>query len=224
MKIAVVLSGCGVRDGAEIHESVLALLAIKQHNAEYVCFAPNIPQKVTIDHATGKETQEKRSVLSEAGRIARGEIQPLEKLDPEAFNGVFLPGGYGVALNLSNYADKNVECEVDPILKKCILQFHQLKKPIGASCLAPILLAKIFQGVASIKMTMGTAQEPIKELKALGMQPVSSKADEVVSDDANKVYTTPAYMEQTDIAHIYKGISQVIQKVVSNAEFKYLCY
>jgi len=214
MKIAVILSGCGVRDGSEIHESVLALLAIKQQNADYMCFAPNVMQKSTIDHLTGKESGEKRSVLSEAARIARGEIQPLEKLDPQAFNGVFLPGGYGVALNLSSYGDKNIECKVDPILKKIILQFHELKKPIGASCLAPIVLAKIFQGVASITMTMGTANGPAKELTALGMQSVLAKADEAVSDDANKVYTTAAYMEQTDIVQVYKGISQVIQKMV----------
>ena len=214
-KVAVVLSGCGVRDGSEIQEAVLSLLAIRQLGAEYVCFAPDTYQPFTVDHASGKQVAEKRSVLSEAGRIARGKILPLSELNPKAFDAIFLPGGFGVAINLSDYGEKNVDCTVNPDLKKIILEFAALKKPIGASCLAPIVLAKIFQGKEKVRITLGTDQTSFDELQSLGMLPEKCSPQEMISDDKAKVYTTPAYMEKADIAQIYEGINKVIKKIVS---------
>ncbi len=213
-KVAVVLSGCGVYDGSEIHESVLSLLAIEQNNAIWHCFAPNISQKATIDHVSGKETHENRSLLSEASRIARGNIKPLETLDPKTYDAIFLPGGFGVAINLSNYKEKGVDVDVNPILTKIILGFYDLKKPIGASCIAPILLAKIFPG-QGIKLTLGTSPDSNQELATLGAIPISCGPLDIVFDEKTKIYTTPAYMEKTNIKEIYQGISKVIQHLVT---------
>ncbi len=71
-KFAVVLSGCGVYDGAEIQEATLSMLAIAKQGCRYEIFAPDTKQHHVINHITGDEMEESRNVLVEAARIARG--------------------------------------------------------------------------------------------------------------------------------------------------------
>jgi len=88
-KFAVVLSGCGVFDGAEIHEAVFTFWAIKKHGADYQAFAPNVDQYHVVNHMTGDEMPEKRNVLVESARIVRGEIKDLKKQKNQLVLSVF---------------------------------------------------------------------------------------------------------------------------------------
>ena len=153
-KVAVILSGCGFMDGSEIHESVLTLLALAMKNHEVYCFSPDTEQKKVVNHLTGEEAPESRNVLVESARIARGKILPLKDLDVSQFDALMLPGGFGAALNLSDFAERQENCSVDPDLKRVILQAHKEKKPIGATCITPAAIAKIFQDVTPFVMTL----------------------------------------------------------------------
>ena len=214
-KVAIILSGCGVYDGSEIHETVLALLAIRQQKASYKIFAPDVSQPVTVDHFSNTKMHEPRLVLSKAARIARGDIQTLSHLNVDDFDTLLLPGGSGVTTILSNFSEDEEHFEVLPELKQILIAFHEKKKPIGATCIAPILLAKTFQDTVSLKLTLGTDPHCQELLTKLGMQPQSATSDIFVSDDAEKVYTTAAYMENVDIATIQKGISLLVKKILT---------
>src|SRR5210317_536991 len=148
-RVAVVLSGCGVFDGAEIHESVLTLLALDRQGAEYQCFAPDIPQHHVIDHITGNEMDESRSVLVESARIARGDIKALSEFDADDFDALMLPGGFGAAKNLSSLAFDGPDCSVNTDLKNAVSAMIDTGKPIGALCITPAVLAKILEGMAA---------------------------------------------------------------------------
>ena len=214
MKVAVVLSGCGYLDGAEIHESVLCLLALAQHGHEFHCFAPDTEQAKVVNHLTGNsEGNEKRNVLVEAARIARGNISPLSELQAEEFDALLLPGGFGVALNISTFAEEYENCSVNEDCKRVVLDFHSSAKPIGATCIAPAALGKIFQDVASVKMTLGRSSETNSNLTKMGMLAQEAGISEMVADEKNKVFTTPAYMEPEDLAGMFEGIQKVIKKL-----------
>ena len=102
--ILVILSGCGVYDGAEIHESVLTLLALARHGASVTIAAPNKDQMHVINHATGDVMSESRNVMVEAARIARGQITDLSEIQSGDYDAVFIPGGFGAAKNLCTFA------------------------------------------------------------------------------------------------------------------------
>jgi len=212
-KVAVVLSGCGHRDGAEIHESVLTLLALALKKHKVQCFAPDIAQKKVINHLTGEEMAETRNVLVEAARIARGNIKPLEELNMDDFDALMLPGGFGAALNLSDFAEKGENCSVNPDLAKAVQEAHKSKKPIGATCIAPALLAKIFQGKAPVAMTLGSDPSANEKLNKMGMKAEAAAVSEMVADEEHKVYTTPCYMEPPDLAGMFDGISKVVDRL-----------
>lgn len=213
-KVALILSGCGVFDGSEIHESVLCLLALDEAHADVQCFAPKMEQSVVKNHLTGEEVKESRNVLVESARIARGKILPLSELDPDAFDAVLLPGGFGVALNLSTYGIDGEACQVNEDLKRVILEFHRAKKPIGATCITPAVLAKIFEGAAKVKLTLGTDASYGKSLEKMGMQAEITPQDGITVDEVNKVYTTPCYMEKGNLTRMLKGIKKVVEKLV----------
>ena len=113
-KIAVILSGCGVYDGAEVHESVITLLRLDQRGAQVQCFAPDIPQLHVVNHLTGEEMPESRNVLVESARIARGEVKDIKQANAEEFDALIVPGGFGAAKNLSAFDVKGAECSVNP--------------------------------------------------------------------------------------------------------------
>jgi len=212
--MAVILSGCGFLDGSEIHESVLCLLALSQSGHTYHCFAPDIDQVKVVDHISKNAVAgQERNVLVESARIARGEISPLSTLKVSDFDAVVMPGGYGAALHLSTFAQDQEKCTVNEDFRRVVMEFHQARKPIGATCITPVVLAKIFEGVIPATMTLGSSADANVHLSNLGMTVQSATAGEMISDDEHKVYTTPCYMEPPDLAAMYEGVKQMVAKL-----------
>ena len=212
-KIAVVLSGCGFLDGAEINESVLTLLAIEEADCDYQVYAPNIDQHHVVNHFTGEETSESRNALVESSRIVRGQISSLEELDPDQFDALILPGGYGVAKNLSDFASTGKDVTINQSLLDICLAFRRLKKPAGYICIAPVLLPKIYgKGVVC---TIGSDEETASVINNCGGVHEVKAADEVVIDSERKVVSTPAYMLANNLMEARTGIKKLVDAVVS---------
>lgn len=212
-KVAVILSGSGVFDGAEIHESVLALHAIEKQGASWHCFAPNIDQLHVINHKTGEEMDETRNVLVEAARIARGKIEDVAKLNVDDYDALLLPGGFGAAKNLTDFAVKGAECSINTHVASACRAFAQARKPAGYLCIAPTIIPLIYdQGV---KATIGNDAATAAAFNTLGGLHVESKVDEVVFDEQHLVLSTPAYMLAENISEAAKGIEALVEKLVS---------
>ncbi len=209
-KIAIILSGNGVYDGAEIHESTMTMLAVDKQGGEYELFAPDIEQHHVINHLTGEETDEKRNVLVEAARIARGKIKPLSDLDVADFDAVIFPGGFGVAKNLSDFAFKGADCSVLPDVENTIKKAVSSGKPVGALCISPAVVAKVLEGV---KVTIGQDQETADAIKNMGGNHVNTSHGEVTVDEKFKVATTPCYMLDATISDIANGAENVTKAV-----------
>ncbi|MCF8377960.1 MAG: isoprenoid biosynthesis glyoxalase ElbB [Bacteroidales bacterium] len=210
-KIAVVLSGCGVYDGAEIHEATLSLYAISKLGCEYEIFAPDINQHHVINHLTGEEMNETRNVLIESARIARGKIKSLSEFDAVEFDGLLFPGGFGAAKNLSDWAFKGPDGDVIPEVKKAISSAHGKKIPIGALCISPVLIAKVLKGV---NLTIGSDQSTAEGIKKAGAKHTYTSHGEVVADPDYKVVTTPCYMLDATIAQIGEGAENVVKTMM----------
>ena len=211
MEVAVILSGCGYLDGSEIHESVLTLLALSQQDIDYQCFAPNSLQKHTVNHRTQEETAEERNILTESARIARSDIFELEKLIENEYDGVILPGGFGVAKNLSNFAEKGTDCEVSKEFERIIKDFHSKKKPIGAICISPAILGKVLD--EKVELTLGQDKGFLSQLLHMGHSPVAAKVNEVIYDKTHNIFSTPGYMEPADLPGMYEGITKLVKKM-----------
>jgi enhancing lycopene biosynthesis protein 2 len=210
-KIAVILSGCGVYDGAEIHEATLTLLAIKKQGAEYEIFAPDIEQHHVINHLTGEEMNEKRNVLVESARIARGKINSLQNFKASDFDGLVFPGGFGAAKNLSDYAFKGSNSKVNPEVKKAITDMASAHKPIGALCIAPTIIANV---LGDVSLTIGNDESSIKNIQKMGATHIQTKQCEVVVDSKNKIVTNPCYMLESNIVQIAEGAENVIKEMI----------
>lgn len=215
-KVGVVLSGAGVYDGSEIHEAVLTLLAIAREGAEAVCFAPDKIQADVINHLNGDPMNESRNVLIEAARIARGSIQSLAYASVNDLDALIVPGGFGAAKNLSNFASQGKECEVDAGLKRLAQEMHQAGKPLGFICIAPAMLPKIFD--FPLRLTIGTDIDTAEVLEDMGAEHVPCPVDDIVVDEDNKVVTTPAYMLAQNIAQAATGIEKLVARVLVLAE------
>lgn len=207
-RIAVVLSGCGVYDGTEIHEAVITLLALSRRGAQAVCAAPDKPQLHVIDHLRGQVAEgESRNVLVEAARIARGQITALSDLEPAHFDGVFLPGGFGAAKNLSNFATSGASGHADPELIRVLRAFRSAGKPIGAVCIAPaVLVLALGEGEVTIGSDEGTAAA----IEATGGTHIACPVQQAHTDTARKIVTAPAYMEDATIAEVADGIEAAV--------------
>jgi len=210
-KFAVVLSGNGVFDGAEIHEATLTLYAIQKNGGEYAIFAPDIPQHHVINHITGEEMNESRNVLVESARIARGKISPLSEFNADDYDALIFPGGFGAAKNLSNFAFKGTDLEINPDVENAIKNMISAGKPVGALCIAPVILAKI---LGDVKLTIGQDQGTISAVETLGAKHVKTTHGEVVVDDNYKVVTTPCYMLDANIAQIGDGADAVVRAII----------
>lgn len=210
-KIAVVLSGCGVFDGAEIHEATLSLLAIAKQGCSYEIFAPDTTQHHVINHITGEEMNETRNVLVEAARIARGSIKDLKQFNPEEFDGLLFPGGFGAAKNLSTWAFDGAEATVLPEVEKAIRGMVKLKKPVGALCISPVILAKIF---GEVNLTIGDDESTIDALESLGTTHVYTTHGEVVVDADHNLVTTPCYMLDASISQIAEGADNIVDAMI----------
>ena len=211
-KVGVVLSGCGVYDGAEIHESVITLLALARQGAQAVCFAPDKNQSEVINHLTGEPMAETRNILIEAARIARGAIQPLSQAKADELDALIVPGGFGAAKNLSSFASQGSECHVDASLQALARQMHAAGKPLGFICIAPALLPKIFD--FPLRLTIGTDIDTAEAIEEMGGEHVPCPVDDIVVDEENKVVTTPAYMLAEDIAQAATGIEKLVERVL----------
>lgn len=212
-KIAVVLSGCGFLDGAEIHESVLTLLHIKKSGADLMCFAPDINQVQVVDHVTRQRAEGTRSVLSESARIARCDVSPLEALQARDFNAVIFPGGFGAVTHLCDFATKGAGCSVHPEAKRVVEDFFAAKKPIGAICIAPGLIASVL-GKYGVSLTIGTNSATAETLEKTGAKHVNKSFDEIHVDEKNLIVTTPAYMLANNIAQVDEGVGKLVWQIL----------
>lgn len=212
-KFAVILSGCGVYDGAEIHEATFTMYAIIKHGASYEIFAPDIEQYHVINHVTGEVMNEKRNVLVESARIARGKIHNLKEFKAENFDALIFPGGFGAAKNLSSFAFDGENCKVNKDVETAILNMHKLQKPIGALCISPVILAKVLKNVdVTIGNDAGTAQK----VNIMGAVHTNTSYGEVCIDNENKLFSTPCYMLDSDIVQIGDGVMNIVDAILKN--------
>ncbi len=214
-KIALILSGSGVFDGAEIHESVLTLLSIDRAGAQYQCFAPDIEQHHVINHVTGEEMNEQRNVLVESARIARGEINVLSALNVSDYDALIIPGGFGSAKNLSDFAFTGADVEVQSEVLAAVQGFANAKKPVGLICISPAITGRAF--AAGTRCTIGNDKNTAKAIEATGAVHVNCPVDDIVVDESHKLITTPAYMLAQSISEAALGIDKLVQKVIAIA-------
>ena len=210
-KIAVVLSGCGVFDGAEIHEATLTLLAIDKAGAQYQCFAPDVGQAHVVNHISGQEMHETRNVMVEAARIARGAIKPLTDFHAADYNAIIFPGGFGAAKNLCTFAFDGINCEVNPDVENAIKAMAEAGKPIGALCISPVLITKV---LGDVEVTIGQDAGTVSAIEAMGGTHKKTSHGEVVTDEENKVVTTPCYMLDATISQIAEGAENVVKAIL----------
>lgn len=214
-KVAVILSGCGYLDGAEIRESVLSLLYLDNEGADVSIFAPKQDQHHVLNHLDGSEATSKRNVLEESARIARGKVSDLTQCQPENFDALVLPGGFGVAKNLCSFAFDGSKAKVSPLVKELILGFHSAKKPIGAICISPALVA-LCLGDKGVEVTIGNDPETAAEIEKLGARHRNCEVDSCVIDRTNKVVTTPAYMyDDAPLGKIGQGIAACVTELLN---------
>ncbi|MBN3035762.1 MAG: isoprenoid biosynthesis glyoxalase ElbB [Bacteroidales bacterium] len=212
-KFAVVLSGCGVFDGAEIHEATLTLWAIKKHGADYQVFAPDIPQHHVINHLTGQEMPETRNVLVESARIARGNIRDLKEFNPGEFDALIFPGGFGAAKNLCDFAFRGEACDVNKDVEQTIRKMASLGKPIGALCISPVILARV---LGNVEVTIGQDTGTAAAVEKMGARHKKTGHGDVVTDLQRKVFTTPCYMLDADILQIAEGADHVVAEMMKH--------
>ena len=211
-KIAVILSGCGVYDGAEIHESVITLLRLDQRGAQVQCFAPDIAQLHVINHLTGAEMPESRNVLVESARIARGDVKDIRDAHVEDFDALIVPGGFGTAKNLSTFATEGAACSIDPQLLALAEAFAEAGKPVGLICISPALAAKIYG--PGVICTIGNDADTAAALEKMGATHHACTVDEIVEDKARKLVSTPAYMLGKNISEVASGINKLVDRVL----------
>lgn len=217
-KVAMILSGCGHLDGAEIRESVLSLLYLDQQGAEVSIFAPNMTQKHVVNHLTGQEASgQLRNVMDEAARIARGKVQDLATLDASQFDALVIPGGFGVAKNLSDLAEKGPDADVQPDFARTVRAFHAARKPIGAICIAPAVITAALRGEGAT-VTIGEDAGTAQAIEVMGGKHQNCATEGFVFDEAHNIASCSAYMRDDRLASIARGIEQVIATVIRKAE------
>ena len=215
-KIAVILSGCGVFDGSEIYESVLTLLRIEQNSAQYQCMAPDIEQLHVINHLKGDVAEgERRNVLIEAARLARGDVLDLATADASDYDALIIPGGFGAAKNLCDFAVHGAQCEVNETVAKFTREIHTAGKPVGLICIAPAMTPLLFG--EGTQCTIGTDADTAAAIETMGGQHQSCPVDEMVIDTEKKVVTTPAYMLAESISEAATGINKLVDAVIDMA-------
>lgn len=216
VKIGVILSGCGVNDGAEIHESVITLLALDRAGAEIVCMAPNESQMDVVNHLEGAPAEETRNVLVESARIARGEIRDIAGVQAGDLDAVIVPGGFGAAKNLCNFAVAGAGCEANPEVARLLTDMHGAGKPIGAICIAPAVVARVL-GPQKPTLTIGTDAGTAGALEEMGAVHQNCDVRDCVVDADKKIVTTPAYMLAGSIGEAADGIEKLVAEVVKLA-------
>jgi enhancing lycopene biosynthesis protein 2 len=216
-KVAVILSGCGVYDGSEIHEAVITLLALARAGADVTCAAPDMPQAHVLDHIKGTITESaERNVLTEAARISRGKITPLSALSPDDFDALIFVGGFGAAKNLSSFAFDGADYKVLPEVTSLIQHAHARKKALGFMCIAPALAAAAL-GDKGVQVTIGNDAGTAAALESKGAKHINCPVDGIVVDAPNRVVTTPAYMLAGGILDVETGINKLVSELLKLA-------
>ena len=211
-KVAVILAGCGTMDGSEINETVTLLLALDQHNIEYQAFAPDTYQAEVWNHATEKRAEERRNMLVEAARIVRGNILPLNKFNADDFDALLFPGGSGAAKNIFTYAYDGINFKVNKEVEKAILDIHSQGKPIGAMCIAPLMVAKV---LGNVNVTMGSGDcRQAKELAMIGCKHTETTHGGVAVDKENKIFSTPCFMLDATLKDVYQGAWNLVEEMI----------
>jgi len=211
LQFAVILAGCGNKDGAEIHEAVLTLLSIDRLGHQYQCFAPDVPQARVLNFLTNEEMKEKRNVLLESARIARSKIKPLSEFNHEDFDILIMPGGSGVAYNLCTFAVDGDRMFVLPLVESAVRAMHQAGKPIGALCISPVIMAHVLKNVS---VTFGKDEKVNAIFQRSGTKTTNCDARSIVIDQENKIVTTPCYMLDARISEIGEGIEKLIGQLI----------
>ena len=211
LRFAVILAGCGNKDGAEIHESVLTLLSIDRAGHQYQCFAPDVMQGRVLNFLTNEEMPDKRNVLLESARIARSKILPLADFNPHQFDILVLPGGSGVAYNLCTFALDGDRMTVLPQVENCVRDMHGAGKPIGALCISPVIIAHVLK---SVTVTFGQDEKINAIFQKTGAKAINADARSIVVDQINKIVTTPCYMLDARISELSEGIEKLIQQLI----------
>lgn len=216
MKTCIVLSGCGVKDGSEIHESVLTMLHLDQAGSEIICAAPDLNQMDVINHVTDKAmASEQRNILVESARIARGDIAALSSISADGIDALVIPGGFGAAKNLCDFAVQGPECRVQPDLEKLILDMVKAKKPIGALCIAPVIIARVLgKNNRKVKLTIGKDTATAEKINAMGATHVNCPVHQSVIDEEFRVVTSPAYMLAGSIKEVSESAKSLVNGLV----------
>jgi len=216
-RIGVLLSGCGVFDGSEIHEATLALYFLDKEGAEIICMAPDKDQHDVMNHVSGEPISEKRNVMTEAARIARGKIQDVGTVKAEDLDALVIPGGFGAAKNLCSFAFEGAACKVDENVADLLRELHKNKKPIGALCIAPAVIAGVFGKTCAPEITIGGDASTAAAMEAMGARHITAAVDEIVVDTENRIVTTPCYMLGQSIGEIGAGIEKLAAKIMEMA-------
>jgi enhancing lycopene biosynthesis protein 2 len=216
-KVGVVLSGCGVYDGAEIHESVITMLALDRAGAEKIMMAPDIDQLHVINHLNGEEMNgDGRNVLVESARIARGDIKSISEVMENELDALIFPGGFGVAKNLSDYAMVGANCTVNSEVARLTQEVHKAGKPIGVMCIAPTMMAQILGKMdETADLTIGSDEQTAADIEAMGSHHVACPVQDIVIDKKQKIVTTPAYMEAKNMAEAAEGIEKLVSEILN---------
>lgn len=209
--IAVILSGCGHQDGSEIHEATLTLLAIHSQGADYQCYAPNITQHHVLNHADGSEMDDSRSVYLESARISRGNLKTLDDFNAGNHDALIIPGGLGAAKNLCTFAFDGENCTVNEEVKRAVLSMADQSKPIGALCIAPVILARVLDRVT---LTIGNNAEVASKIEQMGAIHQDCTPSGIVIDQANKIVTTPCYMYDSQVNEVAEGVDKLVAEIL----------
>ena len=222
MKALVLLSGCGVFDGSEIHESVSTLICLSKNKIAYDCSSIDKNQLHVINHRSGIQTKQIRNILDESSRITRGKIKKLSEINTSVYSCLIIPGGFGVAKNLSSWALDEVECNVDSHVESTILHFYNQRKPIVSLCISPMILAKVLKNKASkLKLTIGSKTESSEyDIISLQMKLVQMSVDvkncstsQICIDEVNKIISAPCYMLNASVSEVYDNICMSIKEL-----------
>ncbi|MDR2125358.1 MAG: isoprenoid biosynthesis glyoxalase ElbB [Prevotellaceae bacterium] len=211
-KFAIVLSGCGVSDGSEIHEAIASILAVEKNGGSYHIYAPNTEQMHAINHVSGEEITPNRNMLEESARIARGDIKSLSQFNADDFDVLLFPGGFGAVKNLCNYATAGRNCKVNSDVAQAVKSMFKRKKIIAAICIAPVVLARI---LGNITVTLGNPDESlIADINSFGATHTVKNVTDVCIDAGNRIFTTPAYMSATNITEVFTGIDNLVKEIL----------
>lgn len=210
MQFAVILAGSGVFDGSEIHEATMSFFAIMNNGGSYQAFAPDIDQHNVINHITGEEMDEKRNVLIESARLVRGDIKNLKEFNAEEYDALILPGGFGAAKNLSTFAFDGTHCRINGEVENAVRAMVNQDKPVGALCISPVILAKIF---GDVKLTIGQDKDTAQAVENMGATHRKTDHGEVVVDKTRKIVTSPCYMLDANILNIAEGADNVVKSL-----------